>query len=456
MKKETKSRLMKSLLTGTLTATIGVGSGILGSELQKKEYAPVIQQYEQTLDSKSNELDELIKENENLETQNSELKTDNQSLQSENADLKAQIFNLNEEISNLNDEIETFKKLVENKDKAIEDNKLMAIAYTEKIQELENKIDELETKLNNSEFKNSELKYQLDKANSELEIIKADFEALKEENIELNQQLNEKNENQSAVAVIKTGIDMIREKIDEKTIHSASDRADFHNKFDVTYNYIYRLYQNEQLTDEQVDALESYLDTLVDSYVYKNISNSVQTYYDSDYYEMKSTTTDKQTDTELSLTSAFSNSQGYAYGSFDGENAYGIINNGKTITVLGDQLEEYDINVEDVRKENISGMLSELNSFLNNYSENVTYDSETDSYSISFEYNGEEYLNNATYDIDENGNLGSYTLDTTGTTSIVNFDGTMTQAEFDENFAKVNAKVQEEKSRIEASQTQQQ
>jgi len=70
MRKEVKSRLMKGLLTGTLAATIGVGSGVLGSQLQKKENADIIQKYEQTLDAKSDELNYLIEKNNTIEEVN--------------------------------------------------------------------------------------------------------------------------------------------------------------------------------------------------------------------------------------------------------------------------------------------------------------------------------------------------------------------------------------------------
>jgi len=465
MRKEVKSRLMKGLLTGTLAATIGVGSGVLGSQLQKKENADIIQKYEQTLDAKSDELNYLIEKNntieevnQSLQTENSAIKEENQSLQTENSTFKSQIFNLNEEIYDLSEKVEMLNRFIDYKDNIIESNYYykLATAYTYRIQELESKIDQLEIELNNSEYTNKKLQYQLDKAKTDLDKTNSNLTTIINENEILKGQLEEKIEYQSAVGVVKTGIDMLRDYIDEKPVHSASDRTDVHHKFDVTYNYIDRLHENKQLNNEQVDALESYLDTLVDSYVYKNISNSVQSYLDSDYFKMEAIISNEHTDTQSTETIVFSKTQAYGYADLSGKGVYAIISDGKSISILDDECIERDINAEDSKKENINGMLSELNNFLNYYG-NVTYDSESDSYSILLEYNGEEYLNTATYTFDENGNLSSYTSesDKTSTTSTVEF-GTITQVEFDENFAKVNAKVQEEKARIEESQSEQQ
>ena len=73
MKKETKNRLMKSILAGTLTTAFGVGAGFTGARIQKLEDDKIMQKYEQTLDSQSDKIDTLIAENNSLKSENESL-----------------------------------------------------------------------------------------------------------------------------------------------------------------------------------------------------------------------------------------------------------------------------------------------------------------------------------------------------------------------------------------------
>ena len=469
MKNETKKKLVKSLLAGSLTAAFGISAGFAGAQIQKSEDHDAIKKYEQTLDAKSKEIDDLIDsknsittENEALQNQNNSLSSENETLQSEketlqqekdslaseNLSLKNTNHDLNEQIADLSDRVERLKRINDYYYNVIDSNSYyyLATIYSERIAELRTEIEELEKSLEASKNDNKILE-------SNLKYVKSQLAQIEQENQELREALEEKLELQSPVGIIKVGIDMIRDYIDSKEVHGPEDKVYVHGEIDSTYSYIEKLHEQELITDKEFYSLQKYVDTLEDSFVYKNISNSIQYHIDLPYFSMNMESFDSNGQTIDSQSMAFSKDQAWGYGTLGGENVYAVINNGLNQAINAEGYYESEFNCEDVREENMNGMLYDLEHLLSQTTNSTTYNADTNSYSIGSEYNGEEFLNYNNYNFDENGTLTSCSTQSKYGQSLITF-GTMTESEFNQKFDEVNNKIQEEKAKIDASQSE--